>query len=152
MSTVKQLQFQETIHASPAIVWGILFGDDTYPVWTAPFSEGSYFEGSWEEGSRIRFLSPSGEGMVAEIAESRPHAFLSIRHLGFVANGVEDLESEAVRAWAPAYENYTLTPVPDGTRIVIDQDVTGDFEAYMNTTWPRALAVLKELCEARGAA
>jgi len=58
-------------------------------------------------GERIQFLSPSGDGMVAEIAENRTNEFISIRQLGLIKKGVEDTESEAVRAWAPVYENYT---------------------------------------------
>ena len=87
--------------------------------------------------------------MVAEIAENRPNAFISIRHLGFIAKGVEDTSSEAVRSWAPAYENYTFEAVAGGTRVVVDQDVTAEFEHYMNEAWPRALASLKALCEGR---
>ena len=67
--------------------------------------------------------------MVAEIAESRNNEFISIRHLGYVANGVEDTTSDAIRAWAPAYENYTFSAVPEGTTLVIDLDVTAELPA-----------------------
>ena len=152
MSTVKRVQFHTTIRAPAAVVWEVMLGPETYPRWTKAFAEGSYFEGDWSQGSRIRFLVPPGDGMVAEIAESRPHEFVSIRHLGFIANGMEDTESASVRAWAPAYENYTLTPVEEGTRIVVDQDVTQEFEACMRETWPKAFELLRKLCEEEGAA
>ena len=125
---------------------------ESYKEWTAAFTYGSYYEGSWQEGNRIKFLSPSGDGVIAEIAENRPNEFVSIRHLGFIAQGVEDTESEAVRAWAPAYENYTFTPTPNGTRLVVDQDVTEKSESYMAEAWPKALAKLKALCEHESAA
>ncbi|RMH19078.1 MAG: SRPBCC domain-containing protein [Acidobacteria bacterium] len=147
MSDVKRLRFETTIQAPVAAVWERMLGEETYPRWTAVFAEGSYYEGSWDEGSRIRFLTPSGDGMVAEIAENRPHERISIRHLGFVAGGVEDTGSEAVRAWAPAYEIYRFTAVPEGTRVVVDQDVTADYEDLMKETWPKALEQLKRLCE-----
>ena len=149
MSKIRRIQFRTTIEAPVEVVWDVMFGAETYPRWTKAFAEGSSFEGSWSEGHRIRFLVPSGDGMVAEIAENRRHEFVSIRHLGFVAKGVEDTESEAVRAWAPAYENYTFTPVGEGTRVTVDQDVTADFEQYMREAWPKALTLLKELCEDR---
>lgn len=148
MATSKRIQFSTTIEAPPAQVWETMLGDEGYRQWTRVFAEGSYFEGSWEAGSRIRFLGPSGEGMVSEIAESRPHEFLSIRHLGEVKHGVEDTESEEVRSWAPAYENYTFEAVSEGTLLVVDQDVTADWEQYLKDTWPKALALLKQLCEA----
>ncbi len=149
MADVRRLQFSSTIRAPVAVVWEVMLGAETYRRWTTAFADGSYYEGSWRQGSRIRFLSPTGDGMVAEIAENRPNEFISIRHLGYIVNGIEDTESEAVRAWAPAFENYTFAAVPEGTRLVVDQDATADFEQYMNDAWPRALELLRQLCESR---
>ncbi|MGW8264763.1 MAG: SRPBCC family protein [Longimicrobiales bacterium] len=150
MSDVKRVQFHTTIRAPAALVWEVMLGPETYPRWTRAFVEGSYFEGDWSQGSRIRFLAPGGDGMVAEIAENRPHEFVSIRHLGFIVNGIEDTESDSVLAWAPAYENYTLTSVEEGTKIVIDQDVTEEVEQCMIDTWPKASELLRQLCEEGG--
>jgi uncharacterized protein YndB with AHSA1/START domain len=150
MSNVKRIQFSTIIKAPVAVVWETMFGPESYRRWTSAFTEGSYYEGSWSQGSRIRFLSPSGEGMVAEIAENRPNQFLSIRLLGYISNGIEDTESDSVRAWAPAFENYTFIPVSVGTRLVVDQDVTANFEQYMKDAWPKALELLKQLCEDNG--
>jgi hypothetical protein len=151
MPSVKRLQFSTTVAVSPAQVIELMIGSESYRQWTSVFAEGSYFEGSWEKGQKIKFLSLSGDGMVAEIAEHTPNAFISIRHLGFIAKGVEDTESEAVRAWAPAYENYTFVPTTDGTRVVVDQDVAEEWESHLAEAWPKALAKLKALCE-RGSA
>jgi uncharacterized protein YndB with AHSA1/START domain len=151
MSNVKRLQFHTVIRAPADVIWNVLFGAETYPQWTKAFTEGSYFEGDWEQGSRMRFLAPSGDGMVAEIAESRPNEFISIRHLGTVVNGTEDTESDSVRAWAPAYENYTLSSVEEGTKVVVDQDMAGDYEQYMRDTWAKALELLRQLCEEESA-
>ncbi len=93
------------------------------------------------------FLAPNGDGMVSEIAESRSSELISIRHLGFIANGVEDTTSEAIRAWAPAFENYTFLPTQEGTIMVVDQDVTAEWEEYIGQAWPKALGILKTLCE-----
>ena len=150
MADIKRVQFHTTIKASPVVVWNSIIGPETYRRWTSVFGEGSYFEGDWSEGSRIKFLAPQGDGMVAEIAENRPHEFLSIRHLGLIVDGKEDTESESVRAWAPAYENYTLTPVEGGTKLVVDQDLTEDSEKSMAVTWPKAFEVLRQICEEEG--
>ena len=151
MSSTRRIQFSQVIAAPAARVYELMIGPESYKHWTSAFADGSYYEGSWTQGKRIRFLAPSGDGMVAEIAENRPNEFISIRHLGFFAGGVEDTDSEAVRAWAPAFENYTFAAVPDGTRLVIDQDVPADWEAYMQEAWPKALQRLKALCEAESA-
>ena len=76
MPNVKRLQFQVTINAPSERVSELMLGPETYPEWTAPFAAGSYFEGSWSQGSRIKFLAPSGSGMVAEIAEHKPKEFI----------------------------------------------------------------------------
>lgn len=120
---------------------------ESYQQWTAAFADGSYFDGSWERGERIRFLGPTGDGMLAEIAENRPNEFISIKHLGVIANGIEDTESDAARAWASAHENYTFAEADGGTRLVVDLDVTEAFEVYMQDTWPKALRRLKAICE-----
>ena len=151
MSTVKCIQFTATINAPVPTVWRFMIGPESYKRWASAFTEGSYFEGSWKQGVKIKFLSPSGDGMVAEIAQNRKNEFISIRHLGFISNGVEDTTSESVRAWAPAYENYTFISVPEGTKLVIELNVVREWEQYMNEAWPKALALLKQLSEAEGA-
>ena len=153
MSALKHIQFDVTINAPVPAVWNFMIGPESYKRWASAFAEGTYFEGSWEQGAKIKFLSPpSGDGMVAEIAQNRRNAFISIRHLGFISNGVEDTTSESVRAWAPAYENYTFISVPEGTRLIIEQDVYSEWAQYMNEAWPKALALLKQLSEAERAA
>ena len=148
MSSMKHIRFTTTIAAPVPTVWRTMIDHGSYERWTSAFSEGSTFDGAWDQGAKIRFLAPSGDGMVSEIAENRKHEFISIRHLGFLANGVEDTTSDAVRAWAPAYENYTFTAVPEGTQLVVDQDVPAEWEQHMLDAWPKALALLKQISEA----
>jgi hypothetical protein len=62
---------------------------------------------------------------------------------------VEDTESEDARKWAPAYENYTFTPVGDGTRLDVSVETTEEYEDWMNEAWPKALAKLKEVAQSR---
>lgn len=147
MTSLKRIQFTTTISAPVAVVWHHVTSPESYKRWASVFMEGSYFDGAWEKGSKIRFLSPSGDGMISEIADNRKNEFISIRHLGFIANGVEDTTSEAIRAWAPAYENYTFLSVPEGTKMIVDQDVAAEWEEHLSQAWPKALVLLKELSE-----
>lgn len=146
---MKRLQFSTAIQAPRELVWETVIGPVTYRIWTAAFTEGSYFEGTWAQGQRMRFLAPGGNGLVSEIAELRPREFLSIKHLGEIKGGVEDTESEAVRSWTPCFENYTFTQVGAATELTVDMDMAESFEEYMTKTWPKALSLLKALCEAR---
>ena len=152
MPSVKRIQFTAEISAPAPVVWRHVTSPESYKIWSSAFAKGSHFKGSWEQGSKIQFLSPSGDGMVAEIAEIRGNEFISICHLGFIANGLEDTTSETVKAWAPAYENYTFLAVPSGTKMVVDQDVSAEWEEYITEAWPKALLLLKELSESSASA
>lgn len=144
---MKTLRFETTVRAPRAKVWATMLDPEGYRAWTAAFAEGSHFVGSWDQGARIKFLSPSGDGMISVIAENRPHEFVSIRHLGMIENGVEDTTSDKVRAWAPAYENYSFADVPGGCTVAVTLDSAAEWEQYMQDTFPKALALLKGLCE-----
>jgi uncharacterized protein YndB with AHSA1/START domain len=144
----KRVQFTIVIAAPVAHVFDATIRPDSYMQWTAPFGEGSRFEGSWQQGQRIRFVGPDGSGLLSEIAEHRRDEFISVRHLGLIAaGGVEDTTSESVRAWAPACENYTFERSGDGTKLIVDQDVAPDWADFITAAWPKALAKLKALCE-----
>ena len=145
---MKTLRYSIVIRAPREAVWAAMLGQETYRVWTTPFGEGSYYEGSWNTGDRIRFLGPNGDGgMTSVIAESRPPEFVSIRHLGIVKDGLEDTTSPAAAAWAPSFENYTFVDAAGATELTAEVETPPDFEAFMDEAWPKALAKLKEICE-----
>lgn len=146
MPKLERLQWSVDIAAPTSKVYQTLIGTETYTQWTSAFGDGLYFRGSWQKGQTIRFMTPGDDGVVSEIAENRPNEFLSLRHVGYIVNGVEDTSSNAIRAWAPAYENYTFTATPQGTKLTVDQDMTEAFES-MPEDWPEALEKLKALCE-----
>lgn len=147
---MKTLHFEIVIRAPREKVWRTMLDPDTYRIWTAEFAPGSYYEGSWEKGATIRFLSPAGEGMVAEIEESQPFEHVSIHHLGEIRKGA-DAGSDPVRTWTgEAYERYTLREADGITDLEVACDVTPEWEAAMSGMWPRALQRLKTLVETGG--
>ena len=139
--------FNISIDAPAEEVWKILWNEATYPQWTAVFAEGSTAETDWKEGSKVVFSDGKGEGMVATIVTNKPNEFMSIKHLGMVKDGVEDLESKEVKEWAGALENYTLKTVDGKTELVVDMDIAEAYKDYFLTTWPKALDKVKELAE-----
>lgn len=146
---MNSMQFLITINAPSEKVWNTMLQQETYRIWTAEFGEGGYYEGSWVQGEKIRFLGPGGkEGMTSVIAESKPYQFISIKHLGIIKNGIDDTESEDGKAWASAYENYTLDERGGVTELKVEiSAVPAVFEQFMTDTWPKALAKLKAICE-----
>jgi len=144
---MEKINFKTVINASPEKIWKVLWDDTTYRKWTSAFSEGSYAETDWKEGSKVLFLDGKGQGMVSRIAENRPNEYMSIEHLGEVKNGVEDTSSDRVKEWAGAHENYTLKKVNGKTELSVDMDITEEFKEMFSQMWPKALDNVKKLAE-----
>lgn len=148
---MQKLHFSIQIKAPKEKVWDTMLSDKTYREWTEPFQKGSYFEGSWDKGSSIKFLAPDENGklsgMISEISENRPYEFISIKHLGVVQNGVEDTTSDEAKSWSGALENYTLKETNGITQVLIDTDSDDKYKDMFNQMWPKALQKLKEIAE-----
>ena len=65
----------------------------------------------------------------------------------FYKDGLEDMDSEEVKKWAGALENYTLRPSNGNTELLIDMDISEEYKDYFDDTWPKALEKVKELSE-----
>lgn len=151
---MKKLQFNIRINASVSKVFGVMLGinnKSTYEQWTALFNPTSTYEGNWNKGSKILFIGADENGvkggMVSEIAENIPNRFVSIRHYGLLKADKEITEGPEVEKWAGGFENYTFEENNGITTVTVDLDTTEDFADYMNQTYPKALAKLKEICE-----
>lgn len=146
-----KLRFSISINAPAAKVWNTMLDDVTYRAWTEAFASGSHYVGNWNKGSKILFLGPGENGkmsgMVSRIAESRPHEFISIEHLGVVNDGVEDTTSEQVKVWAGAHENYTFTQTGGTTEVLVELDTVEEHKEMFQGMWPKALEKLKSLAE-----
>ncbi|MCS3798680.1 SRPBCC domain-containing protein [Niastella sp. OAS944] len=140
--------FKIAIDAPREKVWNVLWADDSYPTWTAPFAEGSQAITDWKKGSKVLFTDGKGSGMVSKIDESVPNEFMSFLHLGMVKDGVEDTTSDEVKAWAGAHENYTLKEAQGKTELEVEIDIDENHKEYFVDTFPRALQKVKELAEA----
>ena len=151
---MKKIQFNLTIHAPANKVYDAMLGinkKSTYEQWTALFNPTSTYEGSWNKGSKMLFIGTDekGEkgGMVSEIVDNTPNRFISIRHYGLVQANVEITEGAEVEKWANGFENYTFEENNGITTVTVDLDTTEDLLDYMNQTYPKALDMLKEICE-----
>lgn len=149
---MKKLHFSIFINAPVEKVWDTMLEDATYREWTKAFNPGSYYKGSWEEGSKILFLGPDPKdgkegGMVSRIKENRKPEFISIEHLGIIKDGVEDTTSIEATKWTPAFENYTFVEKDGGTELLVDLDSAEEYEPMFEEMWPKALQALKEIAE-----
>jgi len=148
---MQTLTFNITINAPTEKVWKTMLEDQTYREWTKAFHDGSFYEGSWDEGSEIHFLmvdeSGKKQGMYSRIKSNVKYQFISIEHLGGIKDGEIDTTSEEVKQWSPAFENYTFTSRGNQTEVKVEMQTSEKYADTFNDMWPRALQSLKELSE-----
>lgn len=149
---MKQIKQSIVINASPEVIWEAIVDPIKYEAWTYVFTQDSYFEGGWNEGDSIKFLITNEkgklEGMLSEIAKvDYPH-FISIRHLGYIIDGVADTTSESVQSWAPSYENYSLKSIDNcKTEFSVTMDADDSYAKEIEDAWAEALPLIKSLSE-----
>jgi len=146
---MKTLIFTEEIKATPEKIWQVLWNDYTYRKWVAAFEEGSgsYAVTDWKEGSEAEFLTAKGDGMFSKIISSKPNEYMAIRHLGVIKNHQRVQDSPDMKGWENAMETYTLEKRDGNILLTATLESPDEFVDYFNASFPKALAVVKELSE-----
>ena len=144
---MKRLNYSIEIDAPASKVWDALWSDENYRNWTTVFCEGSYAESNWQEGGRIRFMTPSLDGMYSIIAKMRPNEVMAFSHIGNVKNGEELPVDDETRSWSGAQENYYLSEENNRTTLNVEVDVTEDHVGYFESAFPKGLQKVKEIAE-----
>jgi predicted 3-demethylubiquinone-9 3-methyltransferase (glyoxalase superfamily)/uncharacterized protein YndB with AHSA1/START domain len=148
------MHFAIAINSSPEKVYHTIIDKDHYGEWTSAFASDSHFIGSWDKGSRIMFLGhgPDGKmgGMIGIIKENKPFKHISIEYLGMIEDGEELTTGPEVENWQGSTENYTFTEKNGSTLLSIDVDANEAFKDFFQDTWPKALKLVKDICEGRG--
>ncbi|MDH2919555.1 MAG: hypothetical protein PXX73_10230 [Sideroxydans sp.] len=141
---MQSLHYSIEIRAPKAHVHQLMLADKTYREWTAGFTEGSYYQGSWQQGAKILFLNHEKAGMSTRITEHRPAEFVSIEMLSEVHDGIPAQK----RQWHEQFENYSYAEKHGMTTLQVDIRVPAEWAEYLDGTWPIALEKLKAICEA----
>ena len=148
---MERISYSTTVNCPVEKTYKTMLDPEHYKTWTAVFNPASRYEGSWEEGSEIRFIGEDKEGnsggMLSRIKKNIPNEFISIEHYGIIEDGKEITEGEKVKAFAGALENYTFKEKDGGTELIVEFDTDEAWKEYFSTTWPKALQRLKEVCE-----
>ena len=140
---MKTLNFETKINAPAEKVWHALWDDKNYRAWTSVFAEGSYAESDWKEGSSIKFLGPSGDGMYSIIDTNIQNKQMTFRHLGSVKDGKQIPEKD----WENAVEEYILNEENGKTTLKVSLDTVEEYADMFNKTFPKALQKVKEISE-----
>ena len=147
-TTIAPLHFEISINAPVEKVYTTMIDEKSYTEWTAAFNPTSTYKGSWDKNVKILFIGTDvADGMVSRIKENMPNKFISIEHLGFVKGEEEITSGPEVDGWAGALENYTFKLINGGTLLSVDMNSNEDFKSYFIEIWPKALAILKTICE-----
>ncbi|WP_026933383.1 SRPBCC domain-containing protein [Christiangramia echinicola] len=143
---MKRLHYQIEIKCPQENVFSTMLNEKHYREWTAIFSPGSHYEGNWEEGSEIKFLtitdSGEKEGMLSKIKKVEANKYISIQHLAMLQKG-----KEIPFKGGSFYENYYFVAKGNSTVLKVEMDTEDDWFDYFDKTWPKALQKLKEVCE-----
>ena len=144
---METLEFKIRIKAHAEKVWSVLWDDETYKKWTQAFCEGSYAISDWNEGDKIHFMSPNGEGMNSIIDKKIPNEYMAFKHLGEIKDFKELPIDEETKEWSGAMETYRLTPDDEFTDLVAQVDVVEKYIDYFKEAFPKGLEKVKELSE-----
>ncbi len=145
---MKRLEYKIEISAPAKKVWNKMLQPDSYKEWAQASWPDSCYEGSWEKGEKIRFISPGQGGTMAIIIENKPYETLLAEHVAAInADGSEDYDSETARSWIGTKEGYNFTERDGKTILNVQIDTRPEWEQMFNDGWPNALQKLKEICE-----
>lgn len=139
---MENLSFEIQINASPEKVWNVLWGEITYRQWTTAFTEGSFYQGSLEEGSIVKFFDPNNNGMFSRVEKNVAPKEMKFLHLGEIYDGVESPQD-----WGEATEAYILEENEDGTLLKGVIQTPAEFKDFLEDKFPKALGIVKNLSE-----
>ncbi|WP_027382485.1 SRPBCC family protein [Epilithonimonas caeni] len=145
---METLKYQIEIVAPAEKVWDILWNEKTYSQWTYYFSPDSNMITDWEVGGKTYFTdSGKKNGMVSTIERIEKPKHLIFKHLGELHNGVEDVDSEKVKAWNGSLEAYYLEENNGKTTLKVEVDSNDEFKEMFDNGFKKGLEVIKKLSE-----
>jgi len=152
---MQKLTFSVEISAPVRTVWNTMLDDEPYRQWTSVFEPDSYYEGSWDLGSEIRFIGPGEDGqssgVIATVIERRQDEYIAAEMTGQIVGGKRDTDSDDAKKIAGAQESYTFSERNGVTTVTAEPETEDEYVEDFNRMWPQALLVLKKLAELRAA-
>ncbi len=144
---IKKLVFEEKINASAKTIWDIMWDKKSYTEWTAPFCEGSYYEGEIKLGNRIHFLAPTLDGMYSDVINLVPNEVVVFKHIGKLENLKELPIDKETELWTGCLESYKYNEIDSVTTLMAEVDCVPEYIDYMNEKFQLALKELKKITE-----
>lgn len=145
---MEHLEYKIEISAPAKKVWETMLEKATYNQWVAKSWPGSFYEGNWKKGEKIKFIGPDGSGTLAELVEVKPYERVLARQIAVLGPaGVEDRTSEIAKGWIGITEEYRFSELHGKTTLTVQIDTTPQWRKMFDEGWPGALKELKHLAE-----
>ncbi len=145
---METLNYEVYINGPQTSVWRTLTEMEKYSQWVKAFSPNSYADGEWKQGTYIKFLDPDMGGTKAFIEALVPNEHILVRHVSVISKeGEESTDGEMVSNWVGTTEEYRLTEADNVTTLAIEIKTHNDFVEMFESSWPKALTLIKELSE-----
>ena len=143
-----ELKYSIKINANISHVWNTMLEPGKYEQWVKAFSEGSQFEGRWEQGATVRFVDPNMGGTKAILEIFEPHKCILAKHIAMITKeGNEETDSEVAKQWIGTTEKYVLSKSRGKTILTIEMSTHPAFVEMFDSCWPKALENIKSLSE-----
>ncbi len=144
----KKIKYEIHINAPKQKVWEMMIQHDSYKEWTNASWPGSYYEGEWKNGEKIKFISKDESGTLALIEVLNPYDYISAKHVAvLLKGGKEDYDSDSAKGWIGTLESYTFNEKDGATDLTVDIVTNPDWQKMFDDGFPNALNKLKEICE-----
>jgi uncharacterized protein YndB with AHSA1/START domain len=145
---MEHLEYKVVISAPAKKVWETMLEEETYKQWVAKSWPGSFYQGTWEKGEKIRFVGSNGSGTLAELVEVKPYERIFARHIAvLLPGGNEDRTSEAAKGWIGITEEYRFAEQAGKTTVTVSIESNPEWRQMFDDGWPTALEELKKITE-----
>lgn len=144
---MKKLTFTIDIHAPKEKVWYALWDEENYENWTSVFCPGSNTVTNWEEGSKVHFLAPDGNGMFSKITQKELFKTMFFQHFGELKNFEEQPITAETKEWSGCEERYDLVESNNCVTLTVKIDVVEKYLEYFENTFPAGLERVKQIAE-----
>jgi hypothetical protein len=145
-----KLEYSIKINANKAHVWKTMLEPGKNEQWVKAFSEGSRFEGKWEQGATVRFVDPAMGGTKAILEIVDPYDGIRAKHIAMITDdGKEETDNDTARRWIGTTEKYEFFEHQGQTTITIEMNTHSSFVDMFDACWPKARDNMKRLSGAR---
>lgn len=135
---MKKLEYKTEIIATTEKVWNTLWNAETYEKW----SSGNRFEGTWEQGTVMKFFDTQNNGMFNLVETNVLQKELQMKHLGWIMNG-----ELSPQGWEESNISYHLDETENGTELKVNVNSLDEFVDFYSGYVPKIFEKIKDLAE-----